>query len=254
MADADDDEGTKIGGAPPPRPKLPAAAAPAPAAPAPPPAEVSGDTHIGGGPPKRPGPPQTPAAAQSPPPAAPAAEDDDEAETQFIEVRRLRSPHSLQRVRPAGHTQIIYLDRAGYRLGRAEGCDIALYSPIASRQHAQLTRAAQGWVLEAVEGKLVLADGERVTGQVALRHHMRLQFGDDELIFHDETAIVAQAAPPATDNAARGPAVPGGRRWLLWTIVVVALAAALVALWLLAAPVASAAAPQPESGGLRTCE
>jgi hypothetical protein len=212
MSDADEKDGTRIGGGPPARPKLGSPAA------APPAAEGSDATHPGATLPKRPSP-------GAPPSGSPDAEEDDGGATVLIDARPHHAPHSLQRVEPPGHTQMLYLSGASYRVGRGEGCDIPLYSPTASRHHADLTREAQGWMLIPVAGKAVLAEGVLVQGSVCLRNQMRLQLGGDEFIFHDETQ---QRAEPA----AAGAAAPRGAAWGRWIVIVaVALAVVAAGLW-----------------------
>ena len=219
MAPPDDDGGTKYGGGPPKRPPLrPPATESAPRT-------SSGDTHVGGGPPKRP---------LAPP-------DDDGGETMFIDAAPQRAAFSRKRMQPPGHSGAIYLDRDSYRLGRAEGSDIPLYSPTASRQHATLLRDAAGWRLEPAAGKVVLADGDLVQESVRLQHEMRLQLGGDELIFSDETATQTPEAPDVAAAIARAAAQQRSGRgrwwWLAPLLVLLAAAFAAVLWWQTHAPV-----------------
>lgn len=218
-----DDDGTRMGGGPP-KPPRPS---PGPAAPQLPATPEPGDTRLGGEPPKRPVAPSAAVPAAPVPMAAP----DDGGETMFVAERPQQAAHSLQRVQPPGRTEVIYLDRPGYRLGRAEGSDIALYSTTASRQHALLLRDDDGWVLEAVPGKTILADGELVQARVRLRHQMRLRLGGDELVFHDENITLPPNEPDVAAAVARAQAAPRRRWWWLALALVVLVGLGLAALW-----------------------
>lgn len=139
-----------------------------------------------------------------------------------------RSPHSLQRVQPAGHTGVVYLTGDTYLMGRKHGADLPLFSPTASREHARLVRRTDGWYLETLAEKAVIANGSLVRTEVRLEHKMRLQIGGDELIFFDETKLALSVpAQPAEAPANRS------RRWLWISIAAAALIAlAAVAAWL----------------------
>ncbi len=215
MSDDDKkDDATRVGGGPPAAPKLPGAGSRSPG---------EGTRH-GGAPPVLPGKPGPPPAGSAPPPEPPAESEETIAVGQVTE----RTPFSLQRVQPPGHTGVVYLTGQTYLLGRKHGADLPLFSPTASREHARLEFRADGWYLEPSADNTVIANGSVVRGAVRLEHKMRLQIGGDELIFFDESVAVAGIAP------ARAAAAPSGRsRRGRWIAIAVVLGAAAVALaWL----------------------
>ena len=218
------DDATHVGGAPPVVPKLPSAAPSSNAPPAAPDA-----THIGSAPPPVPHPtvPKSPPISAAPPlePAA-AASDDEGEETVAIAPVTQRTPFSLQRIQPAGHTGVVYLTRDIYLIGRKQGADLLLFSPTASREHARLERRSDGWYILPIEDKRVVANGSGVQGALRLEHKMRLQIGGDELIFFDEstpTRAATSAAIPAATS----------RRWLVVLLIAVLVAMAVGVTWLL---------------------
>jgi hypothetical protein len=232
------DEHTRLQGAPPPNVPRPPAP-PAAAAPGPPPAPSPDEsTHLGAKPPampKAPAPPPASAPAApstvpkpaAPPPAA-GGGDFTEHTVLLSDLQPQALPAArLQRMKPAGRSDIVTLDRTHYLLGRLPSCDLRLYSQTASREHAQLSAREGRWYLTPVTGKVVLVNGTQVKEEVPLTHKMRLQLGGDELLFLDESgaAGVVDAAPSAGTGFA-------GNRWLVIAVGLVVLAAAL---WLWAA-------------------
>jgi FHA domain len=223
------DESTKTGGAPPrppgvPPPSAPPASGETPAASPPPPAASAAPAAS----------PPAPAAsgaaeadrtgrAPVPPPKTPPAGDylEEEEGTVLLSTASAR-PCSLQRLAPAGHgAAIVKLDRDSYLMGRSHTCDIQLFSATASRQHAQLLKKGDAWVLRPVEDKVVIAGGVRVKEEVCLTHKMRLQLGGDELLFFDEAVAASgpTTAIPASGDVQRRRGVRG---------VLVAVAVAIV--------------------------
>lgn len=225
MADTKDESGDRDatrGGVPPP---------PGTAAPSERDAAADSETRIGGAVPPLPGaPPPAPAAgeAQAPKTTAAGTAAADEARTvvggEDLEatVVEVRSPFSLMHVKPPGHTLPITLTAGRYLLGRSRSCDIQLFSPTAHRKHARMELRGDVWLLEPIENSVVLANGDLVRGQVVLSHKMRLQLGDDELMFFDERRAGVQAAPSAS---------PAARRWR--GLAAAGIAAAVVAAALL---------------------
>lgn len=223
---------TNIGGAPPAIPQPPADA-PAP--------RTGEQTHIGAAPPR---PPVAPPPALTPegdrppssappsnaaePGAAPEQGIDDEG-TVFLGADAIeRRPRVLlNREQPPGHPGSETLDGDQYLMGRARTCDIKLFSPTASREHARLTRRADGWYVEPYAGKIVLANGSVLRQPMRLEHRMRLQLGGDELVVIDQSAAI-RSVPPAP-----APAAPPRPRWLLVAALGALAAAALAAAWLL---------------------
>lgn len=86
-----------------------------------------------------------------------------------------RQPFSLQFPRAAG-------DR--FTIGRDASCDLAIADMTVSRQHAQLERTQDGWLLsdlESTNGTRV--NGWRVRGQVPVHPGDLVSFGSLEVIF-----------------------------------------------------------------------
>jgi hypothetical protein len=86
-----------------------------------------------------------------------------------------RQPYSLQFPRAGG-------DR--FTIGRDASCDLAIADMTVSRQHAQLERTADGWLLsdlESTNGTRV--NGWRVRGQVPVRVGDLVSFGNLEVVF-----------------------------------------------------------------------
>jgi len=226
MSDAEKKgDATRIGGGPPAAPKLPSSGAPS--------GGSAEHTHPSGAPPVMPAkPPSAPPPAQPPlvsPPPAPSPDEGDGGETVIVGQVAQRAKCSLQRVQPPGHAEVIYLSGETYLAGRKHGADLPLFSPTASREHARLERRADGWYLEPIEGKAVIANGSLLRGAIRLEHKTRLQMGGDELIFFDEAVAVAaapvRAATPASSRSGRG-------RWIV-VAVAVAVAAVALAWWVL---------------------
>jgi hypothetical protein len=225
--DRDRGESTHAGGGPPAIPAVPAppageathgvAAPPSPpSAPPPPPDEKMGGTHPGIVPPP-----------VIPPPAPPPSEEEEG--TVYIprEVVEQRPSVVLNREQPPGHPGGERLERDQYLVGRSQNCDIKLFSKAASREHARLTRHADGWYIEACPDKLVLANGSPVRQPTRLEHRMRLQMGGDELVVIDQAAAIHSPSPPPS-------ALPPRRRWPIAVLVGALVAAALLAaVWLL---------------------
>lgn len=136
----------------------------------------------------------------------------------------LPAPARLERRQPAERSESIALDRVSYLLGRLRACDIMLYSPTASREHARIIARSSTWYLQPLPDKVVLADGVRIGGETPLRHRMRLQLGADEFIFIDE-----RAAEGLADQPARNPSQSRTLR-LLYAVATLGALAAIV--WL----------------------
>jgi hypothetical protein len=88
-----------------------------------------------------------------------------------------RHPFSLQFPRAGG-------DR--FTIGRDASCDLAIADMTVSRQHAQLERTADGWLLsdlESTNGTRI--NGWRVRGQVPVRVGDVVSFGTLEVIFSE---------------------------------------------------------------------
>jgi hypothetical protein len=233
-------EHTHIGAAPPPKLRTPEPPpSPTPVAPAPPSAE---HTHVGtqqpprlqrppaqapplqaSPPPPRAVPPPAPVVTPSPAAVRPSVPDEeDEGKTVFVQRPTHTASATLQRVQPPGRNEVIGLDRSNYVMGRAHTCEIRLYSPTASREHARLSNRDGKWYVEPMANRTVLANGVGVKGALRVTHKMRLQFGGDELLFMDETAA---------GETVIGPVVRPRRRGLIGVIAVVVAALAAAAVW-----------------------
>lgn len=127
------------------------------------------------------------------------------------------------------------VDRPSIRIGRGSGSDLILQDTQASRQHAEISRQGNEYVirdLSSTNGTFV--NGQRITGPQRLRHGDQIRIGETQITF--QAAPAAAAAPMATDwesdlweeSTAAQPA-DGRPKWLIWVLagaVVVLLAAA----------------------------
>jgi pSer/pThr/pTyr-binding forkhead associated (FHA) protein len=85
-----------------------------------------------------------------------------------------RAPFTLQFPRAGGER---------FTIGRDASCDLAIADMTVSRQHAQLERSADGWLLsdlESTNGTRV--NGWRVRGQVPVKAGDLVSFGSLEVI------------------------------------------------------------------------
>ena len=92
-----------------------------------------------------------------------------------------REPFALQFPRIAG-------DR--FTIGRDASCDLAIADMSVSRQHAQLERSPDGWLLsdlESTNGTRV--NGWRVRGQVPVKVGDLVSFGNLEVIFTPSSPV-----------------------------------------------------------------
>jgi pSer/pThr/pTyr-binding forkhead associated (FHA) protein len=147
---------------------------------------------------------------------------DQTGEATVVITERVQVTMRLQRLQPAGRSEVIRLDRASYVLGRAHTCDIALFSPSASREHARLTNHEGEWYIEPLQNKSVLVNGSTVSEPTLVTHKMHIQLGADELLFLDDRAA-AQASAAPTRHRRRTP--------LIATIAAVVAVLAAVAIW-----------------------
>jgi predicted component of type VI protein secretion system len=143
-------------------------------------------------------------------------------------------------------------DRAVIRLGRGSGNDVILQDSQASRQHAEISRQGDQFVIRdlgSTNGTYV--NDERVVGSRPLRPGDRVRIGDTILAY--ESGFAAAAAPAVAtdweaelwrDEAAPSPAA-GRQRALLWglggVVAVLLIALAVVAVLTLKKPTTPAA-------------
>jgi hypothetical protein len=187
-----------------------------PSMPSPPPADQAGGTHPG-----------VVVPPVIPPPAPPPSEEEEGTVYIEREVVEQRPSVVLNREQPPGHPGGERLERDQYLVGRSHNCDIKLFSKGASREHARLSRRADGWYIEACADKLVLANGAPVRDPIRLEHRMRLQMGGDELVVIDQAAAIQTPAPAP-------PIAPPARRVPIAAVLGALIAAALLAMvWLL---------------------
>jgi pSer/pThr/pTyr-binding forkhead associated (FHA) protein len=218
---AEKDDDTRIGSAPP--PKVPPSTKARPE-------EEKDETRIGSAPPPsaKLRPPVIPAVPPTPKPppapmkdAAPSADLEDGEETVIL-VQRPQAVARLQRLQPAGRSDIIALDRSTYVLGRSHTCDIELFSATASRTHARLTNRDGKWFVAPIENRTLRIDGVAVTAETQLTHKVRLLLGADELLFLDDTRTtsIAEAPPP-----------PNPRQWPNALLLAAIALIVAVAIW-----------------------
>jgi hypothetical protein len=216
-------ERTRILAGAPPRP-APAGAPPAAAPPAP--SDAGERTRVvGSAPPGAPRPSASGAPGAAPPApagqgptgtvavpreAAPVATKEDvtvdplrgraasDEERTVILPRKTASTLRLKRVAPSSQAEMLTLERPNLVLGRGHGCDVKLFTPTASREHARIWFEDGQWKIAAMERKSLYVDGVRqAQREVRLRNGMKLRLGDDEL-------VVAEAGGAAADEAPRG--------------------------------------------------
>ncbi|MEW6268624.1 MAG: FHA domain-containing protein, partial [Thermodesulfobacteriota bacterium] len=122
-------------------------------------------------------------------------------ERTVILPRKVASTLQLKRVAPSGQAETLTLERPNLMLGRGHGCDVKLFTPTASREHARMWFQDGQWRIAALERKSLYIDGVRqAEGEVRLRNGMRLRLGDDEL-------VVVEAGEAAAGE------VPSGGSW-----------------------------------------
>ena len=144
-------------------------------------------------------------------------------------LTRDRGPTAtMQRLQPPGHSEVIRLDRTSYLLGRSHKCDVLLYSPTASREHARLTFRDGAWYVQPLGGKTVVVGGVKVGDEQRLAHKTRLQFGGDELLYFDERAVASVPEPRRV-----APAASSGRPPILVMVAAAIAVLALAAWWVL---------------------
>jgi predicted ATPase len=104
---------------------------------------------------------------------------------------------------PSGQERVVHLEQT-LRIGRLRENDIALiWDHGVSRRHAHIMRTAEGWALvDDGSRNGCYVNGERVTGQSALRDGDVLRFGDTVVAFH---APAPAALSPRSDGLTRSP-------------------------------------------------
>ena len=86
-------------------------------------------------------------------------------------------------------------------VGRSSGCNIVLDDGLVSRRHAQFVISPKLAVIEdfgSVNG--VFLNGERISGQHALRDGDRVQIGKQDFVLRSATKVVAAAANAAPER------------------------------------------------------
>jgi len=116
-----------------------------------------------------------------------------------------------------------------YRLGRSESSDIRLYTPEASRDHADIRLSETGeWLLEPLPGQRVLVDGDPLDAPCSLCEGLRIELGGDR--FRCSEAPSRRVAEGGDPTPAGPPPLLGGSRR---RPAAVALAVALGVVWLI---------------------
>ncbi len=116
----------------------------------------------------------------------------------------------LEIATPAGGSTTLALDKPQYTIGRDPAAEICLDDPRASRQHARLTAAQDGYVLtDAGSSNGVLVDDQVLRGGIALKVGMRIVLGGSTLTVRlaaashvpsaSATPAAAAALPPANE-------------------------------------------------------
>jgi predicted component of type VI protein secretion system len=99
-----------------------------------------------------------------------------------------------------GHT--LELRTGAAVVGRSSSCHIVLDDALVSRRHAQFMVTAKAAVVEdfgSVNG--VFVNGERITGQRALRDNDRVQIGKQEFVLRSATKVVRVDTAPERFSA-----------------------------------------------------
>ena len=102
-----------------------------------------------------------------------------------------------------------FRDRESVTIGRDPAADITVKSPIASRQHAVIRRAGDGWVLEDRSTSGVFRDGERVAtlalGDAVIVRLGHAAFGDELWLSVGEPAADTLPPVPAASAMSSAP-------------------------------------------------
>ncbi len=153
----------------------------APAAYAPPPAPAA-SPQPNAQPPRRPAmPAQTPAAPGSPPPTL-MGDINDLGLMGAAGQARGGAPSQLVIEQSGAASRTVELTGPAYTLGRADGNDIQITSPIVSRQHARLERTAEGYSLVTLPqaSNPIFFEGRPLPGPRLLQHGDVLRFGSQD--------------------------------------------------------------------------
>ncbi|HKG93753.1 MAG TPA: FHA domain-containing protein [Gemmatimonadaceae bacterium] len=95
----------------------------------------------------------------------------------------------------------------GLSIGREAGCEVVVPSGEVSRRHAQISAAADGYVLKDTSTNGVMVNGARIQQQHRLARGDVIRVADEEFRFYADTAAPAPAAGAA--GAAGGAAAMG---------------------------------------------
>jgi pSer/pThr/pTyr-binding forkhead associated (FHA) protein len=132
--------------------------------------------------------------------------------TQFMSVEGLTSGSRPRAVAPTPSAgsglrgRLVSLtDGREYRVdaelvfGREAGCDVVVTGKDVSRQHAQIVRGAEGYVIHDSSTNGTFVNGDRIEGPRALARADVIRIGTDEFRFYPETP---PAPPPVYDTPA----------------------------------------------------
>src|SRR5437588_10903353 len=94
------------------------------------------------------------------------------------------------------------LGRLRITIGRSARNDVCIPDPFASRVHAEVRREGDQYLLQDLgSANGTYYNGSRLDQTVALTNGGRVQIGETEIVFRDEAAERALAAPTIDENA-----------------------------------------------------
>ncbi|MBP5621788.1 MAG: SpoIIE family protein phosphatase [Thermoguttaceae bacterium] len=95
---------------------------------------------------------------------------------------------------PDQSTQTILLKGDVYVVGRQHYCDVVLSNNAVSREHARLTRATKGWIIEDLQSRNgVWINGKRIEKPTLLRPQDAIQIGESTLVYQGGSSSNASA-------------------------------------------------------------
>ena len=95
-------------------------------------------------------------------------------------------------------TRTVSLNGDVFVIGRQPYCDVVISNNAVSREHAKLTRGADGWRVEDLESRNgVWVNGKRIEKPTLLRRQDTVQIGEATLLFQDDVASGTRSAKSA---------------------------------------------------------
>ncbi|MBL8601724.1 MAG: FHA domain-containing protein [Myxococcales bacterium] len=114
----------------------------------------------------------------------------------------------LASTRRAGKSWTLEPDKRRVVIGRGEGCEVLLEDRDCSRQHAEIFRDGEGYLLRDLGSKNGLEFGGRAVNERRLRHNDQFVVGKTTLRFHDPTEELLRAFEVGDDERSPTPASP----------------------------------------------